>query len=255
MGGGKSKAIFSFDFHSRGSQGRKTKTQRRRRFLERFKRSRGGNGGGTHLRAPVSTLLPLLDMCTCGALLPKLVLLPLGERRRGTALTPPLKTHAGPQRAATTTVPCVTNGQRSSFSSCCKKDAWMVGSLQKRGNGPLPRINKEKEREEPFAIVHKNCKHEYEGKTKSRTYSPKCPRRDIPVLASPSPSGQSLKGNVLAQMRGSIVKMSAIMVQNEAWLLLPLRSLPPFPSLWSNAHQKCPLGQTGQIREGEWNAR
>ncbi len=166
-------------------------------------------------------------MCTCGALLPKLVLLPLGERRRGTALTPPLKTHAGPQRAATTTVPCVTNGQRSSFSSCCKKDAWMVGSLQKRGNGPLPRINKEKEREEPFAIVHKNCMHEYEGKTKSRTYSPKCPRRDIPVLASPSPSGQSLKGNVLAQMRGSIVKMSAIMVQNEAWLLLPLRSLPP----------------------------
>ncbi len=92
-----------------------------------------GQTGGTHLRAPVSTLLPLLDMCTCGALLPKLVLLPLGERRRGTALTPPLKTHAGPQRAATTTVPCVTNGQRSSFSSCCKKDAWMVGSLQKGG--------------------------------------------------------------------------------------------------------------------------
>ncbi len=75
--------------------------------------------------------------------------------------------------------------------------------------------------------MHKNCKHEYDGKTKSPTYSPKCPRRDMPVLASPSPSGQSLKGNVLAQMRGSIVKMSAIMVQKEAWLLLPLRSLPP----------------------------
>ncbi len=51
LGGGKSKAIFSFDFHSRGSQGRKTKTQRRRRFLERFKRSRGGNGGDSSPRA------------------------------------------------------------------------------------------------------------------------------------------------------------------------------------------------------------